>query len=102
MERRSGLHRHGAGGDGRSGKGVTKYPAPAVCRDHRTGPVRRTARPVSTAAAGKTGSARPGGIPADGRTLTDGTVTIRDRDTRKQRRVKKEECAAEIAKRLKG
>ena len=41
-------------------------------------------------------------ITVDGQTMTDGTVTIRDRDTLKQWRVKKEECAAEIAERLKG
>jgi len=39
-------------------------------------------------------------ITVDGQTLTDGTVTIRDRDTLKQWRVKKEDCVAEIAGRL--
>jgi glycyl-tRNA synthetase len=41
-------------------------------------------------------------ITIDGQTLQDGTVTIRDRDTLKQERVKKEELSAEIAERLKG
>ena len=39
-------------------------------------------------------------ITVDGQTLTDGTVTIRDRDTLKQWRVKAEVCADEIRKRL--
>jgi glycyl-tRNA synthetase len=39
-------------------------------------------------------------ITVDGQTLTDGTVTIRDRDTLKQWRVKKEDCLAEIQERL--
>jgi glycyl-tRNA synthetase len=39
-------------------------------------------------------------ITVDGQTLTDGTVTIRDRDTLKQWRVKKEECLDEIRERL--
>jgi glycyl-tRNA synthetase (class II) len=34
--------------------------------------------------------------------LTDGTVTIRDRDSLKQWRLKKEDCLAEIKDRLKG
>jgi glycyl-tRNA synthetase len=39
-------------------------------------------------------------ITVDGQTLTDGTVTIRDRDTLKQWRVKKEDCPDEILGRL--
>jgi glycyl-tRNA synthetase len=39
-------------------------------------------------------------ITVDGQTLTDGTVTIRDRDSLRQWRVKKEECPAEIRQRL--
>ena len=39
-------------------------------------------------------------ITIDGQTLTDGTVTIRDRDTLRQWRVKKDECPAEIRQRL--
>lgn len=39
-------------------------------------------------------------ITVDGQTMTDGTVTIRDRDTLKQWRVKKEDCPAEIRERL--
>jgi glycyl-tRNA synthetase len=39
-------------------------------------------------------------ITVDGQTLQDGTVTLRDRDSLKQWRVKKEECLAEIAGRL--
>jgi glycyl-tRNA synthetase len=39
-------------------------------------------------------------ITVDGQTLTDGTVTIRDRDTLKQWRVHKNECVAEIRGRL--
>jgi glycyl-tRNA synthetase len=39
-------------------------------------------------------------ITVDGQTLADGTVTIRDRDTLRQWRVKKEDCAAEIRGRL--
>jgi len=35
-------------------------------------------------------------ITVDGQSLADGTVTIRDRDTLKQWRVKKEDCLAEI------
>ena len=41
-------------------------------------------------------------ITVDGDTMTDGTVTIRDRDTLKQWRVKKEDCVAEIRRRLLG
>jgi glycyl-tRNA synthetase len=41
-------------------------------------------------------------ITIDGQTLTDGTVTIRDRDSLKQWRLKKEDCLAEIKDRLKG
>jgi glycyl-tRNA synthetase len=41
-------------------------------------------------------------ITVDGQTLTDGTVTIRDRDTLKQWRVKKADCLAEIQQRLRG
>ena len=40
-------------------------------------------------------------ITVDGQTMTDGTVTIRDRDTLRQWRVKKEECVDEIRERLK-
>jgi glycyl-tRNA synthetase len=39
-------------------------------------------------------------ITVDGQTLQDGTVTIRDRDTLRQWRVKKEECTAELKERL--
>ena len=39
-------------------------------------------------------------ITVDGQTLSDGTVTIRDRDTLRQWRVKKEDCPAEIRGRL--
>jgi glycyl-tRNA synthetase len=39
-------------------------------------------------------------ITVDGQTLQDGTVTIRDRDTLKQWRVKKEDCLSEIKQRL--
>jgi glycyl-tRNA synthetase len=39
-------------------------------------------------------------ITVDGQTLADGTVTIRDRDTLRQWRVKKEDCLAEIRQRL--
>jgi glycyl-tRNA synthetase len=39
-------------------------------------------------------------ITVDGQTLADGTVTIRDRDTLQQWRVRKEECLAEIGERL--
>ncbi len=39
-------------------------------------------------------------ITVDGQTLTDGTVTIRDRDTLRQWRVHKNECLAEIQQKL--
>ena len=39
-------------------------------------------------------------ITVDGQTLADGTVTIRDRDTLEQWRVKKEDCLAELKDRL--
>jgi len=39
-------------------------------------------------------------ITVDGQTLSDGTVTIRDRDTLRQWRVRKEDCLAEIRRRL--
>ncbi len=39
-------------------------------------------------------------ITVDGQTLQDGTVTIRDRDSLRQWRVKKEECLAELRARL--
>ncbi len=39
-------------------------------------------------------------ITVDGQTMSDGTVTIRDRDTLKQWRVKKADCLAEIRERL--
>ncbi|MGD0900112.1 MAG: glycine--tRNA ligase [Thermoguttaceae bacterium] len=39
-------------------------------------------------------------ITVDGQTLSDGTVTVRDRDTLRQWRVKREDCAAEIRQRL--
>ncbi len=35
-------------------------------------------------------------ITVDGQTLTDGTVTLRDRDSLEQRRLKKEDCLAEL------
>jgi len=41
-------------------------------------------------------------ITVDGQTLSDGTVTIRDRDTLRQWRVRKEDCPAEIQQRLGG
>jgi len=41
-------------------------------------------------------------ITVDGQTMQDGTVTVRDRDTLDQWRIKKEDCAAEIIARLKG
>ncbi len=41
-------------------------------------------------------------ITVDGQTMQDGTVTIRDRDTLDQWRVKKEDCAAELRERLMG
>jgi len=39
-------------------------------------------------------------ITVDGQTMQDGTVTIRDRDTLEQWRVKKEDCLAELQQRL--
>ena len=39
-------------------------------------------------------------ITVDGQTLTDGTVTIRDRDTLEQTRIHKSECLAEIRNRM--
>ncbi|MEA1950933.1 MAG: glycine--tRNA ligase, partial [Planctomycetota bacterium] len=39
-------------------------------------------------------------ITVDGQTLEDGTVTIRDRDTLEQWRIKKEECGVEIERRM--
>ncbi len=39
-------------------------------------------------------------ITVDGQTLADGSVTIRDRDTLKQWRMKKEDCSSEILERL--
>jgi glycyl-tRNA synthetase len=39
-------------------------------------------------------------ITVDGQTLTDRTVTIRDRDTLEQWRVKVEDCVAEIENRV--
>lgn len=39
-------------------------------------------------------------ITVDGQTLTDGTVTIRDRDTLEQTRIPKEACLAEIERRI--
>ena len=41
-------------------------------------------------------------ITVDGQTLTDGTVTVRDRDSLKQWRIKADDCPAEIAKLVKG
>jgi glycyl-tRNA synthetase len=41
-------------------------------------------------------------ITVDGQTLADGTVTIRDRDTLRQWRVKKEDCLADLQSRLGG
>jgi glycyl-tRNA synthetase len=41
-------------------------------------------------------------ITVDGQTLTDGTVTIRDRDTLQQWRVRKDECLEELRGRLGG
>ncbi len=41
-------------------------------------------------------------ITVDGQTMADGTVTIRDRDTLEQWRVKKEDCLAELRQRLTG
>ncbi len=39
-------------------------------------------------------------ITVDGQTLSDGTVTVRDRDTLQQWRIKKEDCLAEIQRRI--
>ena len=39
-------------------------------------------------------------ITVDGQTLSDGTVTIRDRDSLEQWRVNKEDCAAQIRERI--
>jgi glycyl-tRNA synthetase len=39
-------------------------------------------------------------ITIDGQTMDDGTVTIRDRDTLEQWRVKQEDCVAELEERL--
>jgi glycyl-tRNA synthetase len=39
-------------------------------------------------------------ITVDGQTMTDGTVTIRDRDSLEQRRIQAEACAAELTKLL--
>ncbi len=39
-------------------------------------------------------------ITVDGQTLEDGTVTVRDRDTLEQWRIKKEDCGAEIERRM--
>jgi len=36
-------------------------------------------------------------ITVDGQTLTDGTVTVRDRDTLRQWRIKADDCVAEIS-----
>jgi len=41
-------------------------------------------------------------ITVDGQSLTDGTVTIRDRDTLKQWRVHKNDCLAELRERIAG
>jgi glycyl-tRNA synthetase len=41
-------------------------------------------------------------ITVDGQTLQDNTVTIRDRDTLEQRRVKSDDVVDEIAKRIEG
>jgi len=41
-------------------------------------------------------------ITVDGQTLTDGTVTIRDRDSLQQWRVRGEDCAAEVKRRMEG
>ena len=40
-------------------------------------------------------------ITVDGQTLTDGTVTIRDRDTLRQWRVKKDDCVEQVRAALK-
>ena len=39
-------------------------------------------------------------ITVDGQTVQDGTVTIRDRDTLKQERIKKDELVKELTQRL--
>ena len=39
-------------------------------------------------------------ITVDGQTLTDGTVTIRDRDSLEQRRVKSADVVEEVARRV--
>jgi glycyl-tRNA synthetase len=39
-------------------------------------------------------------ITVDGQTLTDGTVTVRDRDTLEQWRVKADDVVGELAKKL--
>jgi glycyl-tRNA synthetase len=39
-------------------------------------------------------------ITVDGQTLSDGTVTVRDRDSLKQWRIHKQDCLAEILKQL--
>ena len=41
-------------------------------------------------------------ITVDGQTLADGTVTIRDRDSLEQQRIKIDECAEVIRKRING
>ncbi|MCX7426783.1 MAG: glycine--tRNA ligase [Planctomycetia bacterium] len=41
-------------------------------------------------------------ITVDGQTLQDGTVTLRDRDTLRQWRIRKEDCAAEVERRVMG
>jgi len=41
-------------------------------------------------------------VTVDGQTMTDGTVTIRDRDTLAQWRVAKDDCLAELKARLRG
>ncbi|MFH1265575.1 MAG: His/Gly/Thr/Pro-type tRNA ligase C-terminal domain-containing protein, partial [Planctomycetota bacterium] len=41
-------------------------------------------------------------VTVDGQTMTDGTVTFRDRDTLEQWRVKKEDCLDELRARLLG
>ena len=54
----------------------------------------------AAAIAARTKPARRICITVDGQTLTDGTVTIRDRDTLKQWRIHKNDCLAEIKRRL--
>jgi len=41
-------------------------------------------------------------ITVDGQTLSDGTVTLRDRDTLQQRRISKDECLGEVQGRIAG